>query len=47
MAKPFSEELKQQWRDKILEQRSSGISIPAWCRQNAVPIYNYCRDLQA
>lgn len=41
MAKPFSEKLKQQWKDKILEQRSSGISIPAWCRQNAVPIYNF------
>lgn len=41
MAKPLSEELKQQWRDRILEQRSSGLSIPKWCRQNDVPLYNF------
>jgi hypothetical protein len=41
MVKPLTEELKQQWKDRILEQRSSGLSIPKWCRQNDVPIYNF------
>jgi hypothetical protein len=41
MSKPLSEELKQQWKEKVLEQRSSGISEASWCRQNEVPVYNF------
>jgi hypothetical protein len=31
-----SREVKQQWKDDIFKQRSSGLSIAAWCRQNEV-----------
>ena len=31
-----SEEAKQQWKNNILNQRSSGLSIAAWCHQNEV-----------
>jgi hypothetical protein len=31
-----SEEVKQQWKDNIFKQRSSGLSIAAWCRYNEV-----------
>ena len=41
MAKPLSEELKQQWKDRVNEQRSSGLSVPLWCRQNKIPVYNF------
>lgn len=41
MAKPLSEELKQQWKDRINEQRSSGLSVPLWCRQNEIAVYNF------
>ena len=34
MAKPLSEEVQKQWKDKIDEQRNSNLSIAAWCRQN-------------
>ncbi len=36
MSQPFSEEQKQQWREKIISQKNSGISIAAWCRQNEI-----------
>lgn len=38
MAQPFSEEKRQQWKDKILEQRKSGLSAASWCRQKNVVI---------
>ena len=41
MSKPLSDEVKQQWKEKILQQRSSGLSIPAWCRQHAVAVCNF------
>jgi hypothetical protein len=41
MAKPLTEELKQQWKDRILEQRNSGLSIPKWCRRYGVSLYNF------
>jgi hypothetical protein len=34
MSQGFSEEQKQQWKEKIIAQKNSGISIAAWCRQN-------------
>jgi hypothetical protein len=40
MAKPLSEELKQQWKNRVNEQHSSGLSVPLWCRQNGISVYN-------
>ena len=34
MAQPFSEELKQQWKENIVKQRQSKLSIASWCRQS-------------
>lgn len=36
MPQPFSEEQKQQWKEKILSQKNSGTSIAAWCRKNKI-----------
>ncbi len=49
MAKPISKEFKQQWKDKIYGQRSSNLSIAAWCRQNgvAVHVFYVCVSLQS
>jgi hypothetical protein len=41
MAKPFSEKLKQQWKNRVNEQHSSGPSLPLWCRQNGISVYNF------
>ena len=41
MPKPLSEELQQQWKEKILAQRKSGLSVPSWCRQNGLAAYNF------
>jgi len=34
-------EIKQQWREKILKQRESGLSIKSWCRQNDIDIHAF------
>lgn len=34
MSKAFSEEQKQEWRDKIQQQQTSGFSKAKWCREN-------------
>ena len=34
MAKSFSVEKKQLWKENILKQRESGLSVAAWCREN-------------
>jgi hypothetical protein len=41
MAKPFSEELKHQWKENILKQRQSKLSMASWCRQNGVAIHTF------
>lgn len=41
MARPFSEEIKQQWKENIVKQRESGLSIPAWCRQNKIATHTF------
>ena len=38
MVNPFTEEQKQQWKDKIQAQKTSGLSIKRWCRGNHVTI---------
>jgi hypothetical protein len=39
-------EIKQHWKENILKQRVSGLSIAAWCRQNEVRthIFYYWRN---
>jgi hypothetical protein len=34
MPKSFSEHKKQQWKENILKQRESGLSVAVWCREN-------------
>ncbi len=41
MARIASEEIKQHWKDIILQQRKSNLSIPVWCRQNAITVYTF------
>jgi hypothetical protein len=41
MARPFSEEVKEQWKEKILKQRQSKLSLTAWCRQSGVAIHTF------
>ena len=41
MAQPFSEELKQQWKEDILKQRQSKLSIASWCRQNGIALHTF------
>lgn len=41
MAKPFSENLKEQWKENILNQRQSELSIASWCRQNNIPSHQF------
>lgn len=41
MTKPFSEEQKQQWKENILKQQKSGLSIARWCRENNLAVHNY------
>lgn len=41
MAEPLSEEMKQQWKETIFEQRQSKLSIAAWCRQNKIVVHTF------
>jgi uncharacterized membrane protein YvbJ len=41
MAQPISEEIKQQWKENILKQRQSKLSIASWCRQNGIAIHTF------
>ena len=36
MSLPLSEEQRLQWKERIISQKNSGISIAAWCRQNEI-----------
>ena len=36
-----SEEKKQLWRDRILNQRNSGLSITKWCGQNNIQDHHF------
>ena len=46
MSKPVSPEKKQEWREKILQQQSSGLSIEKWCREHQVKshLFYYWKD---
>ena len=39
--KSISEELKQQWKENILKQRQSKLSIASWCRQNGIAVHTF------
>jgi hypothetical protein len=41
MAQPFSEERKQQWKENILNQRQSNLSIVAWCQQSGIAVHTF------
>lgn len=36
MPQPFPLERHQEWKERILEQRASGLSIERWCSQNDI-----------
>ena len=41
-----SEETRQEWKNRILSQRSSGLSVSAWCKENNIlyHVFNYWKD---
>ena len=39
MGQPLSEENKQQWKENILTQRQSKLSIASWCRQSGIAVH--------
>jgi hypothetical protein len=41
MAQPISEKFKQQWKENILKQRQSKLSIASWCRQNRIAVHTF------
>ena len=41
MSQAFSEEKKQQWKEDILKQRESGLSIEKWCRTNNIAAHTF------
>jgi hypothetical protein len=41
MAQPISEQIKHQWKENILKHSTSGLSIAAWCRQNALAVHAF------
>ncbi len=41
MPKRASEEIRQLWREKILKQRESGLSIKSWCQQNLIAAHAF------
>lgn len=41
MSRSLSEEKKQQWKNNILKQRESGLSVAAWCRENNVNTHTF------
>lgn len=36
MPKGLSEEQKQEWKKRVIDQRSSGLSAAKWCSQNKI-----------
>ena len=41
MPRAFSAELKKQWKDNILNQRESGLSVAAWCRKKSINSHTF------
>ena len=36
MSKPYSQEKKQEWIERIRNREESGLTIKEWCRQNQI-----------
>ena len=41
MPKKFSEEKRMQWKEVILNQRDSGLSINPWCHENNISTHTF------
>lgn len=41
MAERASEEVRKNWKESILQQRKSGLSVGAWCRQNHIDVHRF------
>jgi hypothetical protein len=41
MPRPASEEIRRQWKESILRQRESGLSVLSWCQQNKINIQTF------
>ena len=39
MSKRFSEEKRLEWKERILKQQASDLSIDKWCHQNQIPAH--------
>lgn len=39
--KAFSAEIKKQWKENIVNQRESGLSVAVWCRQKNIHSYTF------
>ena len=46
MSKQVSESIRNQWKERVTNQRQSGLTIAAWCQQNhfTVQTFYYWRD---
>jgi hypothetical protein len=41
MPQKAPEEVRQKWKETILTQRESGLSIMPWCRQNNISVHTF------
>lgn len=41
MPKPVSATVRNQWKEKIIDQSQSGLSIASWCRQNNIKVHTF------
>jgi len=41
MFKSTSLEKQLEWKDKILEQKKSGLSMTTWCLKNQIPVHAF------
>lgn len=41
MPQPASEKASQQWKENVLKQRESGLSIASWCHQNKIEVHTF------
>lgn len=39
MPKPVSAQIKNQWKENIIQQRESGLSIASWCRTKKIDVH--------
>lgn len=41
MSRPASEEARQQWHNRILQQSSSGLSVARWCCEHNITRWHF------